>query len=595
MNHVSASVGQMHYRKILAGVLLALAILLIFVWLSLDAHRQSLRREIREQTNQIALALQDEIDVVRSHVFIAQKTVEHDLVRAGVANKTPESLIRSESAALLVAPSTVLNTEDDRVTLSSVTKMLPAVAAAHQWNSVFEWTYFYDAKARWVLIYPYLSQEELFRTTRTGDLAAALKVFFDADGTRPLEMIGPRNNSGREMRWTRSYDDAGGKGRMVSLLAPVYLADRMLGAIGADVTLKQLDGVLQALPIRAGRVLVMDQDGGVLADSGGALSDNKRRVLVNDLLSGYAGELPQENAAFQRIALRGTAWTLLLEIPESELMALAVKELSPLILLAGLLMMALLGLFLLQQRRQADAGAASVVLEQTRGELARADRLGTLGGLVASVAREVELPLRQAESGIAKLRENLTLFRQQVERGLRRSELDEFVARLDQENLRLTEQLGDAGELLHSFRQLALDQTREGARQVALHALSENVVAVLRPLLKRQGCRVENAIAPDLVVSADGGMVGQLLHYLLGDAIERCRPGQTLNLRAGWCNRPQGEFLEIILSDQSPLPPDLTSGNLALAKRLVHQEGGGLEVECAPEGSRLHLLIRSAP
>ena len=49
------------------------------------------------------------------------------------------------------------------------------------------------------------------------------------------------------MRWTRSYDDAGGKGRMVSLLAPVYLADRMLGAIGADVTLKQLDGVLQAL------------------------------------------------------------------------------------------------------------------------------------------------------------------------------------------------------------------------------------------------------------------------------------------------------------------------------------------------------------
>lgn len=558
-----------------AAVLLCLYV--AFVWISISSERHALRLEVHEQGKQLALSLEDAIDVVRSHVFTARRTVEHALIRTDGTHKHGSELILAESGALHIDPKAELKAELHGRHLAAASTLLPGVAAAHQWNPIFQWTYYYDAKARWFLIYPYLSQEDLMRTSKTGDLSAAVRVFFDADGTRPLDLIGPRNNSGREMRWTRPYEDTAGKGRMVTLLAPVYLADAFVGAIGTDITLKQLLTVLQRHAPQIGRSLVVNEQGTVLADSAGA---RQADVKPTD-----------GDPAWQRLPLRGTPWTLWVHAPDSALNREVINNLLPSFVIAGLLFIALLVVVWVQQHRSKALTSTVETLEETRSALVRADRLGTLGGMIASVSHEIDTPLQQSTQTVGALQTSLTVFREQQQRGLRRSELEEFVAHVGQSSEQLAHHLADANDLLQRFRQRAVDQSSGQAHPFKLRETAGNVAAMLRPVLKRQGCVIDNAITADMIVKADAGALGQVLHYLLNDALERSQPGQTLQMTAGWNTGRSGETVELTLTDATATPPDITTENLALADRLARGLGGELAIEAGAAGNRLTLRL----
>jgi signal transduction histidine kinase len=578
--------------RLRTSALLLVAALIAYVWISISTERHSLRLEVHEQGKHLALSLESAIDVVRKHIFTARRTVEHALIRPDMAQQQGKELILAESGALHIDPRAELKPELHRRNLAAASTLLPGVAASHQWNPVFQWTYYYDAKARWFLIYPYLSQEDLLRTTKTGELSAALKVFFDADGTRPLELIGPHKNSGRDMRWTPPYEDSAGKGRMVSLLAPVYLADELLGAIGTDVTLKQLDTVLHRHVPDIGRSLVVNDQGIVLADSGGSTQASKQLLKATDVFPQLANLPAEGDPAWQRLPLRGTTWTLWVHATDSDLNRAVINNLIPSFVIAALLFIALLGLLWVQQRRSKDLTEAVDTLEETRTALVRADRLGAMGGLIASVSREIDTPLQQSAQTVGALLTSLTVFREQQQRGLRRSELDDFVTCIDQSGEQLARQINDANDLLQRFRQLAVDQSSEQARQFRLRDIADNVVAVLRPALKRRDCHVDNAIATDLTVTADAGTMGQILHYLLNDALERSRAGQTLQLTAGWNTSQAGEVIDLTLTDTAATPPDANAEHLALATRLARQDlGGELAIDAAADSNRLILRV----
>lgn len=591
MTQTTPSLQPGDQRPFVLGAVVLFVALVLFAWMSWDSQQTALRREVVAQGQELALSLEDVVDGVRAHAFTAQTTVAHALMRWSGPRAQEPALIRSESAALFVDPAASLDpTEYDR-TLRAASKMLPGTAAMHQWNPIFQWSYFYDAQARWFLIYPYLSQDDLFRSTQTGELSAAMSQFFDAGGTRPLQLIGPRDNPQREMRWTRSYEDAAGKGRMVTLLAPVYLADEFVGCVGTDVTLAQLDDVLKRHPIRAGRALVVDAMGTVLADSAGALKDPKREVSLGQLLPD-ADKAAATSRSWQRIPIPGTSWTLVLHVPNSALQPLVVADLWPSMLIAVLLMLALLGWLWTRQRHSEDLGAASAVLEQTKGELARADKLGTLGGLVASVSREIEQPLSQAKQTLSQLQSGLRALDEQMTRGLRRAELDTFLASAAANSQAAAAQLGEAGELLQSFRQLAVDQAREGARRFVLRDMVNNVLAVLRPALKRQGATVTNDVAAELELVSDPGTLGHALNHAICDALGRVGAGQVLTLTAGWNSGRQGELLELTLSDAGATAPEAGSEGLAQAQRLLKLGlGGELQLQSGPGGHSVTLSV----
>ena len=670
--HTAKPLQRAYLRTLLFAGLLLTGALVAYSAMLLSDKQDALLADIKGESQQLKLSLDDTLDVVRGHLFTVQHDVEGSLAQPSAFDKRAGKDDLPDLGSLLLDPKAPIEQKAFQRNLAAAASFMPTAAAMHQWSHVFQWTYFYDQSGHWVLIYPHLTEGELLRTTRTGDIGAALKVFVDADGTRPIFMVGPRNNPKREMLWTPPYRDAAGKGMMVTLLAPVYVADEYVGAVGTDITLKELNQTLREHAPASARALVVDAAGNLLADTDPGLDKADTRVLLTaafpELTEGLDGIAP-EDPAWLRYPIKGSDMTLLVHVPEAQLRNEALVSLYPYLGMALLAFLALLALGWLQNRRYAwpalqlaeymercstspDAAMPAVPeiwtpmfeqaalaaraqhdllqrtqaeaeeleakvaertaelasanaaleatvasLQKTRHDLVRADRLGSLGGMIAGVANELQGPLDQAKGSASQFVTRLDAFKLQQARGLRKAELEEFVSQADAVGRQVSQDLGAAVDLLSRFKQLAVDQASEEARRFRLHDLAENVLAVMRPVLALHACTVDNRIPAQLEMHAQAGPLGQLLHHLLADAVERAATapaGVQIELAAAADNDARGERILLSIQDNGSTPEKPQAG-MEIARALVEEAfGGEVEAVASAGGSRVTLRLPKA-
>ena len=680
---------QRQYLLSMAAIaLLLLLALSSYGWYSLSDRRADIRASIQAQSEQLQVSIDDKIDLVRGHLFSMRRAIEDTLARPDLADSAvAERLLRGVGAEIdtlaadgeAVDPATLtLNVgalvarpgtqpgPNFRRNLAAAAAFLEQAAGNHQWYRIFEWSYFYDAHERWFLIYPHLSRRELLEATATRDLNSALDVFFDAHGTQPVALVGPRQNPERAMIWTPPYEDAGGKGMMVTLLAPVYLTDEYIGAVGADVTLKTLSAVLRAHAPEAGRALVIDQQSQVLADVGDALEQSDRLVALSSLFPGADLDGPD----WLKLPIAHTPWTLVVHLDAPAMRNLMTQDIRLYLGVALLLVLAIVGIGVFQSRRyagpalrlaafvedcesRADIVAPKVpagwaplfervaritrerrellrrtqahaeelevkvaertaelqrtndsleqtvaTLRDTQRDLVRADRLGALGGLIAGVANELHGPLAQAAGTSRQFLARLDAFRAQVTRGLRKAELEAFITQADRVARQVGEEIDASVELLGRFKQLAVDQASEQARRFRLHEVAENVLAAMRPVLSWRQARVDNRIPAEIEMHAQAGVLGQALHHLLTDALERAdQVGKAaeIALSATPGNDERGAYILLSLTDTARAPAaadESARSGLALARTLIRDASDGdIEARVTDTGTRISLRL----
>lgn len=166
------------------------------------------------------------------------------------------------------------------------------------------------------------------------------------------------------------------------------------------------------------------------------------------------------------------------------------------------------------------------VLDATREELIRKDKLAALGGLVAGVAHEINTPLGVAVTAASLVSDRLrevqeafdagTLRRQDLARGLGQAQ---EAARLTLGNLRR------AADLVGNFKQIAVDQTSEARRRVDLGPYVREVVASLGPLYRRTPHRVSVDVKAEVEINTLVGAVSQVCTNLVQNALMHAFPG----------------------------------------------------------------------
>jgi signal transduction histidine kinase len=203
----------------------------------------------------------------------------------------------------------------------------------------------------------------------------------------------------------------------------------------------------------------------------------------------------------------------------------------------------------LQSSKQA-AEEALDRLQETQENLIQAEKLASLGVLVAGVAHEINTPVGTALASASFLAKRT----QEVEGDfrdakLKRSDLERYIAAAGEASALILSNCQRAAELIRGFKQVAVDQTSAGQRRFGLAAYIAEVLVSLGPRLKQVPHRVEVDCPEDLVLEGIPGAVSQVLtNLIMNSLMHGYAPGQvgTLSIRV---DRLDGGLLRLAYHD----------------------------------------------
>lgn len=171
------------------------------------------------------------------------------------------------------------------------------------------------------------------------------------------------------------------------------------------------------------------------------------------------------------------------------------------------------------EQANAELAQALETLSRAKDELARSEKMAALGSLVAGVAHELNTPIGNGLTVATSMELRLQEFCQVMKSGLRRSDLDKLIADSQFATEVLVRNLTRAGDLVRSFKQVAVDRTSSQRRGFDLQEVASEVVMTLDPAIRKSGFMVRLDIESGLRFESYPGPLGQVLDNLISNAM----------------------------------------------------------------------------
>ncbi|MEO1386500.1 MAG: response regulator [Cyanobacteria bacterium J06634_6] len=164
-------------------------------------------------------------------------------------------------------------------------------------------------------------------------------------------------------------------------------------------------------------------------------------------------------------------------------------------------------------------------LQATQGELIRSAKMAALGNLVAGIAHEINTPVGTAIMTASTLESATRSITDELSQGeLKRSSFESYLAVAAECSGLISSNLNRAGELVNSFKKIAVDQTSRQKRTFLLKPYLHEVVNNLTPQIHKASHQVKLYGSETLLITSDPGSIAQLITNLLSNSLTHAYP-----------------------------------------------------------------------
>lgn len=159
-------------------------------------------------------------------------------------------------------------------------------------------------------------------------------------------------------------------------------------------------------------------------------------------------------------------------------------------------------------------------LHATQSKLIEAEKLSSLGGMVAGIAHEINTPLGLCITLHSYIQDHHNVLKKQFADGqIRKQDLSDFIQMMDESLFILDKNLQRSAQLIKSFKQVSEDQTGEHKRDLLLHQYLAEILETLSPKLKKTAHQVSIDCATDIRMHTDAGAISQVITNLIMNSL----------------------------------------------------------------------------